>query len=111
MSTRRVGEVARAGPYAAFLGSAYNPVWTEFRGTATKKWLKTLQEQKFDDGEPYMGITPDSRFELATATELPADALATLDKNGDGKVVFGVATPVMRRPGPTAAPATTVRAP
>src|SRR5262249_29480295 len=28
-STRRVGEVARAGPYAAFLGAAYNPIWTE----------------------------------------------------------------------------------
>jgi hypothetical protein len=78
MSTRRIGEVARAGPYAAFLGSAYNPIWTEFRGTATRKWTKTLQEQKFNDGEPYMGITPDSRFELATATELPADV--TVDR-------------------------------
>jgi hypothetical protein len=78
MSTRRTGEVARAGPYAAFLGSAYNPVWTEFRGEATKKWVKTLQEQKFDGGEPYMGITPESRFELATATELPAEV--TVDR-------------------------------
>jgi hypothetical protein len=77
-STRRVGEVARAGPYAAFLGGAYNPVWTEFRGQATKQMLKTLQEQKLDVAEPYMGITPDSRFELATATELPADI--TLDR-------------------------------
>jgi hypothetical protein len=77
-STRRVGEVARAGPYAAFLGGAYNPVWTEFRGRATRHMLKTLQEQKLDVAEPYMGITPDSRFELATATELPADI--TLDR-------------------------------
>src|SRR5438552_2955896 len=29
-STKRVGEVARAGPYAAFLGTAYNPIWTDF---------------------------------------------------------------------------------
>ncbi len=64
-SSRRVGEVPRAGPYAAFLGGAYNPIWTEFRGTATRKTVKTLQEQTFNDGEPYMGITPDSRFELA----------------------------------------------
>jgi hypothetical protein len=77
-STRRVGEVARAGPYAAFLGGAYNPVWTEFHGQATKHMLKTLQEQKLDVAEPYMGITPDSRFELASATELPADI--TLDR-------------------------------
>src|SRR6266542_23627 len=77
-STRRVGEVARAGPYAAFLGGAYNPVWTEFRGTATRKIVKTLQDQRWEDGEPYVGISPDSRFELAAATELPADV--TLDR-------------------------------
>ena len=77
-STRRVGEVARAGPYAAYLGGAYNPVWTEFHGQATKHMLKTLQEQKLDVAEPYMGVTPDSRFELATATELPRDI--TLDR-------------------------------
>ncbi len=77
-STRRVGEVARAGPYAAFLGGAYNPIWTEFHGQATRHMLKTLQEQKLDVAEPYMGITPDSRFELATATELPRDI--TLDR-------------------------------
>jgi hypothetical protein len=75
-SSRRVGEVPRAGPYAAFLGGAYNPIWTEFRGTATKSILKTLTDQKFDGGEPYMGITPDSRFELAA--EGPADI--TLDR-------------------------------
>jgi hypothetical protein len=77
-STRRVGEVARAGPYAAFLGGAYNPIWTEFHGQATRHMVKTLQEQKLDVAEPYMGITPDSRFELATATELPRDL--TLDR-------------------------------
>jgi hypothetical protein len=77
-SSRRVGEVARAGPYAAFLGGAYNPIWTEFHGEATKHTIKTLQEQKLDVAEPYMGITPQSRFELATATELPADV--TLDR-------------------------------
>lgn len=77
-SSRRVGEVARAGPYAAFLGGAYNPVWTEFVGRATKKMTKTLQEQTLDVDEPYMGVTPESRFELATATDLPAGV--TLDR-------------------------------
>src|SRR5262245_12021123 len=77
-SSRRVGEVARAGPYAAFLGGAYNPIWTEFHGQATRHVVKTLQEQKLDVAEPYMGITPESRFELATATALPVDV--TLDR-------------------------------
>jgi Protein of unknown function (DUF1501) len=77
-SSRRVGEVPRAGPYAAFLGGAYNPVWTEFRGTATRKMVKTLQDQRWEDGEPYVGISADSRFELAAGTELSADI--TLDR-------------------------------
>src|SRR5437660_1897878 len=76
-SSRRVGEVPRAGPYGAFLGNAYNPLWTEFRGRATKTAVKTLQDQRFEDLEPYVGISPDSRFTLASATALGADL--TLD--------------------------------
>jgi hypothetical protein len=77
-SSHRTGEVARAGPYAAFLGNAYNPVWTEFRGVATRRTVKTLQEQHLDVAEPYMGIAPEGRFEVASATELPAGV--TLDR-------------------------------
>jgi hypothetical protein len=77
-STRRVGEVARAGPYAAFLGSAYNPLWCEFKGEATRKVVKVLNQQQVEFAEPYMGITPDGRFELATATDLPTGM--TLDR-------------------------------
>jgi hypothetical protein len=77
-SSRRVGEVARAGPYAAFLGGAYNPIYTQFKGEATRLWTKTLQEQKFHGGEPYMGIAPSGRFELASATEMPEGM--TLDR-------------------------------
>ena len=77
-SSQRVGEVPRAGPYAAFLGGAYNPIWTEFNGKASRTAVKTLLDQKFNAGEPYRGITAESRFELATATTLPADI--TLDR-------------------------------
>jgi hypothetical protein len=77
-SSRRVGEVPRAGPYAAFLGGAYNPLFTEFHGNATRHVVKTLQTQHVDVAEPYMGVTPASRFELAGATDLPADM--TLDR-------------------------------
>jgi hypothetical protein len=42
-SSQRVGEVPRAGPYAAYLGNAYNPIWTEFHGQATRHVVKTLQ--------------------------------------------------------------------
>jgi hypothetical protein len=63
-STQRTGEVQRAGPYAAFLGAAYNPTWTTFRGTATGKMTKTLNALTQEIDEPYIGITPESRFEL-----------------------------------------------
>lgn len=77
-SSQRVGEVPRAGPYAAFLGGAYNPLWTSFAGQATKRTIKTLQSQKLDVAEPYMGITPESRFELAGPSVGQADL--TLDR-------------------------------
>ncbi len=69
-SSKRVGEVARAGPYAAYLGNAYNPLWAEFHGAATRTTVKILGEQRLEVKEPYMGITPESRFELAEATRL-----------------------------------------
>ena len=73
-----MGHWPRAGPYAAYLGNAYNPIWTAFKGQATRSIAKTLQDQRYDGMEPYMGITPESRFELATATDRPADL--TLDR-------------------------------
>lgn len=69
-SSHRVGEVPRAGPYGAFLGNAYNPLWTEFRGRATGRAIKTLQDQTWDDFEPYVGVSHDSKFALASATNL-----------------------------------------
>lgn len=78
-STQRTGEVRRAGPYAAFLGSAYHPTWADFRGQATRSVLKSLgPQQKVEFRDPYMGVTPDSFFELADAARLPADI--TLDR-------------------------------
>ncbi len=77
-STQRVGEVPRAGPYAAFLGGAYNPLWTHFNGQATRRRVKTLQDQTVDVAEPYVGITPESRFELTGNRSVPPEL--TLDR-------------------------------
>lgn len=77
-SSKRVGEVPRAGPYAAYLGSAYNPIWTEFRGDITGRYHKTLAAQNYDGPEPYVGVGTNSRFEVATATQLPTDV--TIDR-------------------------------
>ena len=78
MSTRRSGEVHRAGPYAAFLGSAYNPVWTEFEGTGNKPILRTLRDETVEIMDPYSGIEPDCRFPISAAGSLPAEM--TLDR-------------------------------
>jgi hypothetical protein len=77
-SSQRTGEVQRAGPYAAFLGSAYNPIWTTFQGKATVRTTKTLGEQKLDVGEPYMGIDSGGTFRIASGEAAPADL--TLDR-------------------------------
>ena len=77
-SSRRVGEVPRAGPYATFLGAEFDPVWTDYVGTATKGLAKTLLDRRFDDNDPYIGLSPESYFYVPAATNLQADV--TLDR-------------------------------
>jgi hypothetical protein len=77
-STRRVGEVPRAGPYAAFLGNEFDPLWTDFVGQATKGLPKTLAKQRFEDNDPYIGLSADSHFVVPSTTSLAADV--TLDR-------------------------------
>lgn len=77
-SSRRIGEVPRAGPYAAFLGSQYNPVWTDYVGQATRGMYMELGELKYNDPEPYIELAPNSYFVVPSATELQAGI--TLDR-------------------------------
>jgi hypothetical protein len=77
-SSQRVGEVPRAGPYGGFLGQAFDPVCTEFVGKGTQKARKTLLERTWEDLEPYRGITPESRFQLSSVTNLGHEL--TLDR-------------------------------
>ncbi|WP_373650747.1 MULTISPECIES: DUF1501 domain-containing protein [unclassified Schlesneria] len=76
-SSQRTGEVHRAGPYAAYLGSAYNPVWTEFEGRADRSVYKTLGARREEIFDPYVGCTSDAYFRMAS-TSLPAEL--TLDR-------------------------------
>lgn len=51
------------GPYGGFLGSRYDPVWTEFRARGTRAVPNpTAKPDVFD---PFGGIAPHERFELA----------------------------------------------
>jgi hypothetical protein len=72
--------VPRAGPYAAFLGNAFNPIWTNFHGEATRRTVKTLNQQRLEVAEPYMGIGPEGRFELVEGLTEAGLTLDRLDK-------------------------------
>ena len=72
-SSRRTGEVLRSGPYGGFLGSAYDPVWTDFEGAVSQTSSPVTAAfggitKTYRD--PYGGITPDSKFVLASAGEM-----------------------------------------
>jgi hypothetical protein len=83
-SSHRVGEVPRAGPYGGFLGASYDPVATEFAGSGTVNAHKTLQQQVWDDAEPYRGVSRESRFQLSAVSEPPAGlTLDRLDRRRD----------------------------
>ena len=77
-SSRRTGEVQRAGPYAAYLGSRYHPHFTEFVGEATREITKTLAGKFETFKEPYVGIAPSGRFTLGDAATPTAEM--TLDR-------------------------------
>jgi hypothetical protein len=70
-SSQRIGEVARAGPYAAFLGSTYNPTWTEYLGKSTRSVQKTLRDMKVDVHDPYVACDGESHFQFSATAPLP----------------------------------------
>jgi hypothetical protein len=74
----RAKEFARGGPYGGFLGSKYDPVWTEFEGSATHSVARWRGDRDNDVADPYLGISADSRFVLSPAAQLPPEI--TLDR-------------------------------
>ena len=86
-STQRIGEVPRAGPYAAFLGSQYRSALDRFVGTATKGITKTLRDMTYTDHDPYVGIADDSYFVVPSASQLQPDL--TLDRLDTPQVAAG----------------------
>ncbi|MBI3861114.1 MAG: DUF1501 domain-containing protein [Planctomycetia bacterium] len=71
LSTRRANQPFRAGPYAAFLGSAYDPIWTEFQGEGTKVFTQENRGVVQEFRDPYGGIGPDGRFDFTATSLLP----------------------------------------
>jgi len=81
-SSQRSDQPLRAGPYAAFLGTSYNPIWTQFEGKGTKVITKSRAGGKFSFSgpEPYLGCTRSSHFRLAATKPLPGMTQTRFDK-------------------------------
>ncbi len=80
-SSQRVGEVPALGPYGGFLGRAYDPSAPSSsargRRSHARRWPATIWE----DLEPYRGITPESRLQLGSVSNLgPELTLDRLDR-------------------------------
>jgi hypothetical protein len=77
-STRRAGQPARSGPYGGFLGPAYDPIWTDFRGRGTQPFVQHNRGIVQEFRDPYGGIEPDGQFEMGSSGTLTAGL--TLDR-------------------------------
>jgi hypothetical protein len=56
-----------AGPYAAFLGQAYDPVWADFDGPGTKEAPHYSEGQARTFHDPFAATTAEGRFGLTPA--------------------------------------------
>jgi hypothetical protein len=53
------------GPYAGFLGSRYDPIWTEFEAKGTRAVPKPLDKADVDVHDPFGGIRAEDSFGVA----------------------------------------------
>lgn len=69
----RADTVPLAGPYAAFLGKAYDPVWGDFdgKGTGLGPMLSDQQTRTFLD--PYCGVEPGGHFGVSAEGQAPGE--------------------------------------
>ncbi len=62
-----------AGPYAAFLGQGYDPVWTDFDGAGTRIAPRYTDNQTREFHDPFAACTAAGRFRLSPVGRLPDD--------------------------------------
>ena len=76
MLNSKTDNLVNAGPFAAFLGQAYDPVWTDYTGKGIRAVPKYSDGQKTAFQDPYGGCMPDGRFTLSDAVRRPSDVTA-----------------------------------
>jgi len=62
-----------AGPFAAFLGAEYDPLWTDFDGRGLHIAPKNTVAQTERFRNPFGGTPAAGRFHMSPASELPAE--------------------------------------
>ncbi|MBL9123352.1 MAG: DUF1501 domain-containing protein [Planctomycetaceae bacterium] len=67
-----------AGPYGAWLGAAYDPLWSDFQGEGKRVSTYTFGAETIRCRDPYGPLEPGCRFTLAADAALPAGL--TLDR-------------------------------
>ncbi len=59
-----------AGPYGAWLGAGYDPLWTDFEGRGTRESTYTFGNETIRCFDPYGPLAPDGRFTLSADAQL-----------------------------------------
>jgi hypothetical protein len=78
LSSRRPHPSRNGGPYGAFLGRKYDPIWTEFTGEATRAGTYEFEGKVTTCLDPYGGVKPDCHFRFSAADGSPGEV--TLDR-------------------------------
>jgi hypothetical protein len=73
MLNSKTDNLVNAGPFAAFLGQAHDPLWTDFTGPGTHPVPRYTDGQRSDFRDPFGGTVPDGRFQLSAAGRLRDD--------------------------------------
>ncbi len=70
LSSRRPAAMY-ARPHGAYLGTGCDPIFTEFRGKATRSMVRRSTGPATEIWDPYLGVQPDCRFLIVPEAELP----------------------------------------
>lgn len=73
VNSRTDNPAVNAGPFAAFLGAEYDPVWMDFDGPGLHIAPRNTVAQTKRFRNPFGGTTAAGRFHLSSDLELPAD--------------------------------------
>jgi Protein of unknown function (DUF1501) len=73
MLNSKTDTLVNAGPFAAFLGQAYDPIWTDFTGKGTRTVPHYTDGQKKDFFDPFGGTTANGQFTMSPDSRLRDD--------------------------------------